>query len=227
MILSQKPILSVAAVAVLFMAGAANAALVVSVSSTAPTVDGADIANLAQVNLYDDFQSSVIWGDRPARGQTFSTGDAISYTLSAVTFQAANSQSANGTYTIRVGTISGTDFTAVFDQTTATVTENVAANDYVTFTLDTPISLNPNTVYGVDIARGGSGWRLLNNTSQFADGVRYNSGGGGAGDSTVSLYSDNYDRIFHLDMTSVAVPEPASLAGGLLGLTLIAGRRRR
>jgi len=182
------------------LAAGPSLAATFSASTTAPATDGADIANLDQTNAFADFQSSVLWGDRPARGQTFTTGaDENGYTLSSVTVQSTGAQAANGSYTVRVGQISGSSILVIADETTGTVTDDVAADDYITFTLDTPIRLLPNTVYGFDIGRQGSGWQLKNNiTEDYTDGTAYTSGANGFGGSTISTHSQN--RIFHLDM---------------------------
>ena len=50
-------------------------ATMITIGPTAPVIDGADIANLDLTTVIDDFQTSIIWGDRPARGQTFMTGN--------------------------------------------------------------------------------------------------------------------------------------------------------
>jgi len=172
-----------------------------SVSTTAPTVNGADIAMLTSTDA--DWGSSVIWGDRPARGMTFTTGGDAGYTLNSITLQAALDQGDNGDYTIRVGTISGTTFSAVFSETTGTVTVDVAVDDYVTFTFSTPVALAANTVYGIDVGRPGSGWHSYRNTddSSYTGGSAYDSGSGAVGDGTISTYS--HDRVFHLDIATV------------------------
>ncbi|MFT7515839.1 MAG: hypothetical protein ACI9QL_005074 [Candidatus Omnitrophota bacterium] len=221
---TTNPLVMVAFVTcVSIFAPAALQATLISVSTTAPLADDADIANLDLTTIIDDFQSSIIWGDRPARGQSFMTGiSSGGFELDAITIQSANSQNANGTYFIRVGAVSGTSFTEMRAESVVT-TEDVVANDYVTFTLDTPISLQASTLFGFDIGRSGSGWRLLNNAqTEYLDGSAYTSGGGGMGGLTIS--GNNQDRIFHLNMT--AIPEPSSSALVILGgLGLILRRR--
>jgi hypothetical protein len=200
-------------------------ATLITISATAPTVDGADIANLDLSAVIDDFQSSIIWGDRPARGQTFMTGTSSGgYELDGITVQAANDQNANGTYFIRVGSVSGASFTETGAESVVT-SENVEANNYVTFTLDTPIILQPSSLYGFDVGRSGSGWRLLNNAQTvYPDGSAYTSGGSGMGGGTIS--NNNQDRIFHLNLK--AIPEPSVFTlfafGGLC--LIFRGRRR-
>ncbi|MEZ5300746.1 MAG: choice-of-anchor R domain-containing protein [Verrucomicrobiales bacterium] len=208
-------------------------AATVSLSTTAPTVDGADIANLDLGTSFADFGTSFLWTDRPARGQTFVTGaDPNGYTLSGITLIADRDALETASYTIRIGTVTGTAFSPVASET-ATIGMDIIENDYVSFILDTPIALDPSTTYGFDAGLsspdGGfsnHGWALLNNPGGFAGGTAYNSGGSGVGGATIS--SLNQDRLFHLDIAAVpAVPEPSrALLACLGGLGLIARRRR-
>jgi hypothetical protein len=174
-------------------------ALTVSIGTTAPTVNGADIAQLTETDA--DWGSSVLWGDRPARGQTFMTGSA-KYLLYSVTIKSIGSQSANGTYTLRIGTIIGTTFTQIVSETSATITDDVAVDDYITFVLDVPLELNSGELYGFDIGRSGSGWNNYRNTddSSYGSGTSYSSGSNGAGDSNISTHG--FDRVFHIDMAA-------------------------
>lgn len=203
-------------------AGSANAATF-AVSTTAPTVDGGDIAMLTSTD--SDWGSSVIWGDRPARGQTFTTGSAPGgYILRAITLQAAGNQSDNGDYTIRVGTVSGTTFTGIAAETTGIVTTDVANGDYVTWSFATPVALAANTVYGFDVGRPASGWMSYRNTdnSSYTGGSAYDTGSNAVGGATISTYS--HDRVFHLDLD--VVPEPSSALLGGIGVLLFLHRRR-
>lgn len=107
-----------------FTASWTNAATF-STSTTTPTVDGADIANLSSTDW--DWGSSTLWSDRPARGQTFTTAsDAGGYTLNAITLQAGGDQSDNGDYIIRVSSVSGSTLTPLATETTGVVTLDVS-----------------------------------------------------------------------------------------------------
>lgn len=89
----------VAAIAIALSPAAASFAAPVSWSATAPTIDGADIANFtgasndAENISHPGFgagsdEGAYCAGNRPARGQTFTTGsDPAGYTLQAVTYQ--------------------------------------------------------------------------------------------------------------------------------------------
>lgn len=209
------------AIACCALASASNAALF-SISTTAPTVDGADIAQLGQTDA--DWDTSVIWGDRPARGQTFTTGsETAGYALNAFTLKSAFAQGGNGTYSLRVSTLSGSDLTVFATDSVQTAT-NVAVDDYVSFTFDSPVVLAPNTLYAIDVVRAGSGWHSYRNTDDnaYAGGTAYSSGDKGVPELTINTHG--HDRLFHLDIA--AVPEPGSMALLGLGVLLIARRRR-
>lgn len=200
-------------------------AAIMSVSATQPTLSGDDIAQLVQVN--ESWNETSLDNNRPARGQAFMTGAfAGGYELSSLTLRAywsgINSGNA-GSYTIRVGTISGTNFSLV--QSEAVIGVILAADDYVTFTFDTPVALNPNTLYGVDVGKPNSGaWSHWFNTNvgSYPDGYAYSSGSLGVGNNVIVQHTG--DRVFILDIAQV--PEPASLVLLGLGSVLMFSRRR-
>jgi hypothetical protein len=197
----------------------------VSVSTSAPTVDDADIAMLTETDA--DYLTSIIQHNQPARGQTFTTqGHSGGYSLDAITLKSSSTQGTNGAYYIRIGTISGTDFGEIASESITTDVD-VAFNDYVTFTLSNPVTLAANTVYGFDIGRDATGWYTYRNTddTSYADGVAYSSGDDGVGSTTISTH-DN-DRVFHLNLTTVPEPTSITLFGlGLFGLIGCTQRKR-
>jgi MYXO-CTERM domain-containing protein len=91
------------------------------------------------------------------------------------------------------------------------------ANDYVTFeAIGSTFTFN----------KGGAGWfkDASDVTSGFGDAFRL---AGGLNSSNAELLLIDNGASWTVTVQEVVVPEPASLAAGLVGLTLIAGRRRR
>ena len=186
-------------------------AVSVSSSSTAPTVDGADISTVGSSGASDtgwtlagfdsdDYSSPYtvqdgldLWGNRGAQGQTFTTGSNVGgYELSSVTIQSVDTRGNVGTFTVRVGTISGTTFTSLRSETAGVPLGAVSANGYVTATFDTVVTLAANTTYAFDfdLSGGGSvaGFRTVNNiATTYTGGEAYSSGYSAAGGG----YADN------------------------------------
>jgi len=222
-------------------------------SPTAPTVDGADIYQLSSfaggvdANNVDTGadNATYIAYDQPAQGQTFTTGaNAGGYFLSAITVKHAENTGGwsldsgwdafNGRFEIFVGQIS----LGVFSHDWAEVA-GLGGSDpdspgfngntgpqggYVTFTLDTAITLAPNTVYGYSIYtladQFGGGYFPSDgvNSDVFAGGNAFAEAGG-----AVTEYAGG-DRVFHLDIA--AVPEPSTFALAGLGLAALVCLRR-
>ena len=133
-------------------------------------------------------------------------------------------------FTLRVGTVSGTSFTPM-----SSATGDPGAYvplDYLTFVLDTPVTLAANTLYGFDWGSNNRGFVTVNNTDDnYTGGSAYSSGTGGAGDGNITLHagsgSGTGDRIFHLDLTTRLIPEPSSAALLLFGVAMVTVFRRR
>jgi sialate O-acetylesterase len=182
-------------------------------SPTAPAIDSQDIANYGAVT-----GSVKWWSDTTSagtsKGQTFFTGD-TAVMLKAVTYQVTAGQKAEPTktYKIRVGTVSGTTFTEVHSES-ATQSFSWNGGEYMTWTLDTPVYLAPNALYGVDVGMTSStsGWQsgipYLNRSNDvFPSGAHYVSGtGSGIGDNAVN--TQNRDLIFHLDLGDAQALSP-------------------
>ena len=222
---------------------ASSFAAIMTVSPIAPVVDGADISQLFGL---DDLGPGAIagpighvWSNRPVHGQSFTTGaNAGGYELSAITML-ARVDGALGTtspqWDIRVGTIDSTPNLSVLVTEIATGvnipnTGGTTNPQWVTWQFDTPIHLNPNTLYGFDVDSSGQGFISLNNTAApYAGGTAFSSGSGGVPMNPLTLHNgfDGFDRVFHADL--VAVPEPSTYA--LFALVLLAGagyiRRKR
>ncbi len=189
-----------------------------SSSATPPTVDSTDVANLAAQTGTDKWFFQTANEANPsdaAKGQTFTTG-AAPLQLKALTYKisAGNNKAAPTTYTIRVGTLSGTNFTQLAsEQATQTVT--TATGAYITWTLTTPVSLLPNTTYAVDVGMvSGVAWTTgipylsySGNATATNVGVYYDSGDLGAGAATVTTTTAR-DRVFHVDLQDPVNPMP-------------------
>ena len=179
-------------------------------SQTAPVIGVDDIANYGSVSGTDKwfYENSTAGA---AKGQTFTTGNAA-VLLKSITYQTSSAAMPTKTYAIRVGTVAGSTLT--FTQIASeTASQSVAwsAGDYVTWTLTTPVLLQANTAYGIDVGMTGStsAWQTgipyLNTTGNvYAEGVLYNSGTNGAGTTAMSLGTS--DRLFHIDLEKPITP---------------------
>jgi hypothetical protein len=194
-------------------------------TTTAPVVDGADIANLGTQTGSDKWFFQTANESDPwdwAKGQTFTTG-ASGVLLKALTYKMDPTvkKAANTTYTIRVGTLSGTNFTTIA-MAVCTQTVDTAVGAYMTWTFGTPVALSPNTTYGIDVAMVSAvayttGIPYLSYTANaYAGGQFYNSGPtGGSGSGPTIAVDTNTDRVFHLDIDT-ADTTPPTLAGNAI-----------
>ncbi len=177
-----------------------------SASTNAPAIDGADVANYGTVTGTDKWWSENNTGAGSAKGQTFTTGS-LKVLLKAITYQVTATQKAEPTktYVIRVGSVFSDIFTELHTET-ATQTFTWNGGEYMTWHLETPVLLEADTVYGIDIGmtQSTSGWRtgipyLNMGGNEYAGGSRYTTGQAGVG--TPQLHLDgNRDRIFHVDL---------------------------
>ena len=228
-------------------------AATISLSSTAPTVDGSDIAQLSDSGLapfgvtgYTSVgdgsgDAGDVWGGRGAMGQTITTlSNPDGYSLDSFSIKShtsgGNANAGTSTYTFRIGTISGTTFTTL---ASGSVNPNASftAGDWFTMTFDSPVTLsadteyaldirNPNTSYGVTVD-GAWGWRTAGEVdSSYTGGSAYVSGfNGGTVPDDSNVAFPTIDRVFHVNLA--AIPEPSSTALlGLGGLALALRRRR-
>ena len=193
--------------------GGALRAATFSSSTTAPVVHSTDVANLAAQTGTDKwfFQSANEANPSDAaKGQTFTTG-AAALRLKSLTFKisAGNLKAAPTTWTIRVGTLSGANFSLLAsEQATQTVT--TATGAYMTWTLATPLTLAPNTTYAVDVGMvSGVAWTTgipylsySGNVTTTGVGIYYDSGDLGAGAATVTTTAAR-DRVFHVKVPFV------------------------
>jgi hypothetical protein len=211
--MNQKPhARNLAALAIFSLATISAHAATMSASPDAPVVDGLDVANYGTVNATEKWWPGNNTGAASAKGQTFTTGS-VPLLLRSITYQSGPKSEPTKQYILRVGTVSGSTFTQSYSET-ATQAFTWNTNEYMTWTFDSPVELNPNTLYGIDIGFTSSttawttGIPYLNVTANsFAGGQRYTSGSNGIGTSSLSLVS-NGDRIFHLDMQHPMTPSP-------------------
>ncbi|MFK7849785.1 MAG: PEP-CTERM sorting domain-containing protein [Akkermansiaceae bacterium] len=218
--------------------GLLNAASI-SVSSTAPTTDTDDIANLVAAT-----GSEQIWNDRRIQGQTFKTAASLyGHELNAITVQIFDNDATPGPadriegwkdYRFRVGKVGSGTFTPFYDAITR-YDPDATANDYHTLTFTSPLFLAGDQDYAFEVGLAASQdsfstgiIRVNRSGDTFADGFRYQTS---ENQNTKTLLetsnvpgSGTLDLVFALDITSI--PEPTSLALiGLSGLALL--RRRR
>lgn len=177
-----------------------------SASLTAPEVNGADIANYSAVTATDKWWPDNATATGAAKGQSFTTGN-LKVQLKAITYQVSSNQKAEPTknYTIRVGSVFGNIFTEIHSET-AVQTFTWNSSEYMTWTFDTPVILEANQTYGVDVGLTSSttSWQTgipyLNlSGNNYTGGFQYTSGFAGVGTPQMT-YTTTRDRIFHLDM---------------------------
>jgi hypothetical protein len=218
----KKPIkLIAAATAALVITG--NAATI-AISTSAPSVDGLDEANLvASTGTWK-------WFNDNGRnlGQTFTPGSDATFT-SFTTWLSSGNSAAPDTYRFKVGTISRPlgvfTFTEIVDEAT-TQTADWTAGDYLTWTLDTPMALTGGVEYGVVIEAVSNGAWQAGIPYTHHGGAGYASGNGIYGGAIGSPTAQGNDLVFHANLVA-AVPEPSSTALlGLGGLALILRKRR-
>ena len=230
--LGMKARTTVVALVVAFVVAglaAVSEAAVVSVSATAPTVDGADIAQLVG-NRDAGGDSGHLWSNRPWHGQSFTTGShPAGYGLNAVTLKNRNSNTGgSGSWNVRVGSIDGSDvLNLVTNQNIDGSGVGMSANTFVTWTLDGPITLSPSTLYGFDVHPDGSGFITANADSgdlnPYSGGTAFSSGDNLPTSPPNPLTIGNFDRVFHVDLTAIG-PQIHEIGGdNTIGTLELAG----
>ncbi len=195
-----------------------------SSSATAPVIDSTDVGNLAAATGSDKwFYTSGTNEANPtdgAKGQTFTTGatavrfKSLTYKMSSGNMKSATAANPT-TWTIRLGTLSGVNFTSIASET-AQQTADAAAAHYITWTFSTPVLLSPNTTYAVDVAMvSRTSWQsgipyisYSGNVTTAGVGTYYDSGDQGAGAATVTTTAAR-DRIFRISLEDPVNPTPA------------------
>ena len=202
---------------------ASSEAATFSSSATAPTVGSTDIANLAAQTGTDKwfFQSANEANPSDAaKGQTFTTGSrpvlfkGLTYKIGAGNLKAATAANPT-TWTIRLGTLSGTNFTLLASET-AQQTADTGSGHYIKWSFTTPVLLAANTTYAVDVGMlSRTAWTTgipyigySGNVTTTGVGIYYDSGDLGVGAATVTTTAAR-DRIFHVDLEHPMNPTPA------------------
>ena len=141
-----------------------------------------------------------------------------------------------GNFHVQFGTVNpATGAITQITREAAPATGVTAANQFITFALDTPITLVPGTTYAWSVYNEPGGWFGLAHSTgnEYADGAAFNNSlsttSAGNADPRrtfngfVSPNPGNYDYVFAVR----GVPEPATV--GVLGLSamLVMSRRRR
>lgn len=216
-------VLSVLTIFLLAACGTSQAATM-SVSSSAPTSNGADIAAATNIVSTSDY----IWFNNPARGQTFTTAsNTTGYDLSAFSFY--NSTSNNGDLAGITIRIRDSNYSVLREETGYA---KRTSNTWVTASLNSIIHLSPNSVYAIEFqsfttdpgiaGKTWDGFGLGKTTSNYSGGTSYSGGTAANGQTSPSTRTpQSYDYAFHVNMTTAiaSIPEPASL--GLLSLSLM------
>lgn len=181
-----------AAAAFMVAFGISAHAASLSWNSTAPTVNGADIANFVGVSADvdniagGDDQGTYIAIGRDAVGQTFTTGGNLGgYQLDAVTLQHVNYDTFwsldtgwngynGGSFGLQIGTISAGVFTPLLTEAAlmdasapANMNPGTGSAMFATISLGTPISLSANTTYGFAVYSTNDGTTDPNNGPYF------------------------------------------------------------
>ena len=187
---------------------AANAGEVV-ISSETPVVNGADIANLT----WTDTPTEKVYSDASNPGQTFTTGDnPEGYSLHSLSLQ-LNSTSLTDPaptgrfYTIRVVKVADGGATTTIALESDHIQNGAwSSGDWITWALDAPVRLLPDTLYGFDIEHvSGGSWPngipylRYNRTDDLAGGSWYRKADG----DPAEINDDaGRDFVFHLDLPS-------------------------
>jgi hypothetical protein len=192
--------------------------------------------------------------DQMIQGQTFRTGTTTNgYQLTAVTIRAVTystfSLIPDINYTIRITSPSGSTLTVLAEETAfvpfdapdniPTISggnnKGAGSGTYVTFTLDSPVVLNPNTTYGFDVGGGSVRhyWETdgrsctpsgpnCNPIDPYSNGTAYSSGANGSGNTTLTNRSG--DRVFVVALTPANVILPPKISLQPKSLAFYAGR---
>ena len=216
---------------------ALSADAAISFTSTAPTTDGLDISN-ANASVNDGLDPIVIDGDtNKGVGQSILMGGTAG-NLTAFTMKTRSSAtndysgvSGTQTYEVRIGTIVGdhASFNVISTQTITGSLAGLTNGDFITWTLDSAVTLSANTLYGVIVNGMDNVPRLdLAKNTTYDDGrVLYQNYNSWTTTPVLGSLGNNSGRDANFHMNITAVPEPSAVALlGLGGLALLRRRRR-
>lgn len=209
----------------------------ITFTSTAPTADSLDISN-ANASVDDGLDPIVIDGaTNKGVGQSILMGGTAG-NLTAVTLRTRDAAtndysgvSGTQTYEVRIGTFTGdyASFNVVSTQTITGSLSGLTNGDFITWTLDSAVTLNANTLYGVVVNGMDNVPRLdLAKNTVYDDGrVLYQNYNDWTTTPVLGGIGSNSGRDANFHMNITAVPEPSSIALiGLGGLALLRRRRR-
>lgn len=180
---------------------------VVTFAATTPEVNDGDIANLT----WTDTVTEKVYSDASNPGQSFTTGESPSgYLLKAFAIQINTTSSVypaptGRNYGVRVVSIGEDGVTSTIALETDHIqTGSWKAGDWMTWTLDTPVLLDPESQYGIDIEHmAGGNWRngipylRYNRSDDLVGGDYYRKADG---DPAEINAGDARDLVFHLDL---------------------------
>jgi hypothetical protein len=211
----MKQILLIAATILLFLTQANSA---VTITSTTPTANNDDIINTSGSNAERFFT------DTENVGQTFKTGtNQNGYKINGWSSRLGNSivdgKTQSFCFNLRLVEIISRNDTKTISIEKNHCIENAIWNigDWITWTFDNPITLDPNKLYGIDVemvdadeSENGIPYLTYSNTNVYANGYRYKFDD--EDPTEINIPSGSRDRVFHIDMNGIpSVPEPSSV----------------
>ena len=179
----------------------------VTFGSDAPVVDEWDVSNL----IWTDTVTEKVYSDASNPGQSFTTGgNQAGYLLKSFAVQINSTSSTEPAptgrfYNVRVISIDEAGATTTIAWETDHAQAGAwSAGDWMTWTLDSPVTLEPNSVYGIDIEHmTGGNWRngipylRYNRTDGFDGGTYYRKADG---DPAEVNADEGRDFVFHVDL---------------------------